>query len=309
MRFLNSYNLKKIKKLIKAGLNTLPYIKSIHRRLLFYEKYNWVPPGHYYSPIVNKEEVLIRIEALYGKKEDFEGIKLNVDKQLMLVQSFKELNPPFTESASPDLRYYYQNNYYSYSDGLVLFGMLNTLQPRKVIEVGSGFSSALFLDFKELNSDMDLELSFIEPFPENRLNKLIKSDDHIKLYQNFVQDVPLDIFERLNKNDILFIDSSHVSKAGSDLNHMLFNILPILKSGVIIHFHDIAYPFEYPLDWIEEGRSWNEIYLLRAFLMHNTAYETMLFTSYLSHLYTNELKEVNPLFSIENGSSFWIRKL
>lgn len=301
--------MKKIKRILKAFLNALPYINQIHKRLQFFENYNWVPPGHFYSPIVNKEDVLSRADVLYQNKEAFDGINLEVKKQLKLVQSFRELNPPFTETPSSKFRYYYKNNYYSYSDGLVLFGMLSKFQPRKVIEIGSGFSSALMLDFKELNPDIKIELTFVEPFPANRLNKLIKLEDAIKLHQNLVQDVPLQIFKNLNENDILFIDSSHVSKAGSDLNYILFNILPLLKSGVVIHFHDIAYPFEYPIDWIKEGRSWNEIYLIRAFLMHNAAYEILLFTSYLSHLYSKELKEINPFFALENGSSFWVRKV
>lgn len=301
--------MKKLKRALKALLNALPYINSLYKRLQFFENYNWVPPGHFYSPIVNKEDVLSKADVLYQKKEAFNGINLSVKEQLKLVQSFKEFISPFTETPSLQFRYFYKNNYYSYSDGLILYGMLSTFQPSKVIEIGSGYSSALMLDFQELNSDVETELIFIEPFPENRLNRLIKSKDRIKLYQNFVQDIPLELFENLSENDILFIDSSHVSKAGSDLNHVLFNILPVLKSGVIIHFHDITYPFEYPIEWIKEGRSWNEIYLIRAFLMHNSAYEISLFTSYLNQYYSKELNEINPFFAIENGSSFWIKKV
>lgn len=301
--------MKKLKWALKALLNAFPYINSHYKRLQFFENNSWVPPGHFYSPIVNKEDVLSRADILYQNKEVFDGINLDVKKQIKLVQSFKKLNPPFTETPSSQFRYFYKNNYYSYSDGLILYGMLSTFQPRKVIEIGSGFSSALMLDFKELYLDVEIELTFIEPFPANRLNKLIKLEDKIKLHQNLVQDVPLQLFKNLDENDVLFIDSSHVSKTGSDLNFILFNILPILKSGVIIHFHDIAYPFEYPIDWIKEGRSWNEIYMIRAFFMHNAAYEILLFTSYLSHLYSKELKEINPLLAIENGSSFWFRKV
>ena len=92
-----------------------------------------------------------------------------------------------------------------------------------------------------------------------------------------VQNVKLIEFEKLEPNDLLFIDSSHISKIGSDLNYLLFEVLPSLKPGVIIHFHDILYPFEYPYEWIEKGIYWNEAYLLKAFLMHNKNYEILLF--------------------------------
>ncbi len=80
-----------------------------------------------------------------------------------------------------------------------------------------------------------------------------------RLLNQKVQDVSLEVFERLEKNDILFIDSSHVSKTGSDVNHYLFQSVPRLRSGVLLHIHDILFPFEYPKDWVlNEKRSWNE---------------------------------------------------
>src|SRR5690606_33895195 len=81
--------------------------------------------------------------------------------------------------------------------------------------------------------------------------------------------------------DILFVDSSHVLKTGSDVNHLLFQILPILKKGVLVHFHDIFYPFEYPKEWILSGRSWNEIYALRAFLTYNSNFKILLFSHFI----------------------------
>ena len=92
-----------------------------------------------------------------------------------------------------------------------------------------------------------------------------------------IQDVDISIFSALKKGDILFVDSSHVVKTGSDVHFILFSILPVLESGVIIHFHDVFYPFEYPKKWVYKGFNWNEDYFLRAFMMHNNAYKLFCF--------------------------------
>ena len=95
-----------------------------------------------------------------------------------------------------------------------------------------------------------------------------------KLVQTKIQHADKSLFSALEPNDILFIDTSHVAKAGSDVNYLLFEILPILKPGVLVHIHDIFLPDEYPKKWvIEDGRNWNEQYLVRAFLQYNPAFE------------------------------------
>ena len=113
---------------------------------------------------------------------------------------------------------------------------------------------------------------------------LLRSGDLDKheVIPKVVQDVPLSRFDELRKNDILFIDSSHVSKTGSDVNYIFFEILPRLRSGVLIHVHDVPYPFEYGEDIVYEGRAWNEAYVLRAFLQFNRAFELLLYPSYLT---------------------------
>src|SRR5690606_22964232 len=114
-------------------------------------------------------------------------------------------------------------------------------------------------------------------------------------------------FDRLEADDILFIDSTHVAKTGSDVNYILFEILPRLKSGVLIHFHDVFYPFEYPRDWVFAGRNWNEDYLLRAFLMYNPAFEIILFSHYL-HKHHPDAFAAIPLCYNNRGGNLWIVK-
>lgn len=116
----------------------------------------------------------------------------------------------------------------------------------------------------------------------------------------------MSVFEKLEENDILFIDSSHVSKMDSDVNFLFFEILPRLKSGVYIHFHDVFYPFIYPKEWIYEGRAYNEMYILRAFLMNNAQYKIQLF----GHMLEYQCMDKIPKHLKGCGSgSLWIKKI
>ena len=159
-----------------------------------------------------------------------------------------------------------------------------------------------------------IQFTFIEPNPQDRLDGLIHSEDrkNCKIQVEKVQDVSLDVYKALQENDILFIDSSHLSKAGSDLNFILFNVLPILNKGVIIHFHDIFYPFDYPKDWLTEERFyWNESYLLRAFLMNNDRYKITFFNSAAHRFHANFLSKEMPETMIDHAhcGAIWIQKL
>jgi Methyltransferase domain len=310
----------------KAGLKT-----NSEFLLLKNELSNWrtgfVRPGHYYSPLNDIEYLRKNEQHVFTYECAINDINLRREEQLRLVKDILPyyLQLPFTKQKDKNYRYYYDNPFFSYSDGIFLFCLLNHLKPNRVIEIGSGFSSALMLDTNEHFVDNSINLTFIEPYPEERLNALLKPDDKSRVIRDFIQNVPINLFSELKAGDILFVDSSHVSKFKSDLNHILFNILPELCSGVYIHFHDIFYPFEYPKEWILEGRAWNEIYLLRAFLMNNKEYEIVLFPSMLERFHEDWLKANMPLtlnlhekwppgdsfeyYLPHRGQSLWIRKL
>lgn len=137
----------------------------------------------------------------------------------------------------------------------------------------------------------------------------VKEQNNICLYQNIVQNVDLDLFKKLEENDILFIDSSHVAKVGSDVMYEYFDILPVLKSGVIIHVHDMFYPFEYPEEWIKQGRAYNELYIVRALLMDSKKYKIIFFNDMMVKKYYEKYQESwmgnYPIF----GGSLWLQKL
>jgi len=151
---------------------------------------------------------------------------------------------------------------------------------------------------------------FIEPYPA-RLESLLKKKDreYVTIHQKKLQEVPIEVFKGLNENDILFIDSTHVAKFNSDVNYIFHEILPILAQGVYIHFHDVFYPFEYPQEWLLEGRAWNEQYMLRAFLEYNNNFKIVLFNTYLESMYESKIKNRFPLLYKNTGGSIWLRKL
>lgn len=300
---------KRVKNLFKSLLNHLPYVKTLYKISLN----SRFPAGHYYSTVISIEEIKKR-ELEIWKKLDHDGI-LGIDlytkEQIKLLNSFKAFYAelPFSDEKQPNFRYQFKNAYYSYSDGIVLYSILRHFKPKRIIEIGSGYSSAILLDINDLFFDCKMDLTFIEPYPEVRLIPLMSGADQKRstILKTEVQLIPLAIFKKLKEGDVLFVDSTHVVKTGSDVNYILFEILPILQPGVLIHFHDIFYPFEYPKDWVFGGVGWNEAYFLKAYLMNNNKFEIRFFTDYL-HVHHEQIFKEMPLFYKGSGSSLWIQK-
>lgn len=269
------------------------------------------PPGHFYSPIPSMEEVREREDILFDRNVDaLLGIDLNEEEQLSMMDLFAKhyAGLPFTDEKSENWRYYYDNPFFGYSDGIALFCFLKEYQPKRVIEVGSGFSSALMLDVDEHFFDSKTAFTFIEPYPE-RLKSLLTSHDHdVRIIEDKLQNVDLNIFSSLEAGDILLIDSTHVSKIGSDVNLYLSEILPRLAKGVLIHIHDICYPFEYPKEWIYDGRAWNEAYLVRTFLQFNTSFKIKYWCSYFEFKHRDLYYQKLPLCQKGAGGSLWLEK-
>ncbi len=299
------------------NIDRIPILRGINRKLtIIAESLKlYIPPGHFYSPIVSQKEVRNDQERIFKKNNELSGIDLNIDYQLFLLDEFKgfynEFISQYNTVKALNLRYTPENGFYGYTDGIFLYSMIRYFQPDKIIEVGSGYSSALMADTVNLFLNNKTNLFFIEPYPENRLLKLFPSRrDNVNINKSKVQNIPLQIFSELGKNDILFVDSSHVSKTGSDVNYILFDVLPLLKSGVIVHFHDVFYPFEYPVSHVLGNRwySWNEAYILHAFLINNTEWEIIFWNSCIEHLHVDKLKKNFSAYFKGGSSSVWIRK-
>ncbi|MGY1703977.1 class I SAM-dependent methyltransferase [Geodermatophilus sp. SYSU D00697] len=269
------------------------------------------PPGHYYSPVPDTAEVRAREEQVFAAPRHLPGIDLQEDEQLRLVHRLQAhvRAQPFSDRPTAGLRYHFDNEYFSYGDGVVYYGMLRLLEPRHVVEVGSGYSSALLLDINERFLGGDVRCSFVEPHPERLLQLLRPTDrERVELITSPVQDVDLELFTGLRSGDVLFIDSSHVGKTASDVNRLLFDVLPALAPGVFVHVHDILYPFEYPKDWVYGGRGWNEAYLLRAFLMYNDAFRIRLFNSFLARFHWHLMASALPPWDRNPGGSIWLER-
>lgn len=287
--------------------------EQLRAKLKEYEKHMLFPAVHYYSPVVNTEEVKQREDEIWKKNipSTLPGIDLNILEQLKLIDDFSKNyhDIPFPESKNKKFRYYYENPFFSYSDGIFLYSFIRHFNPSRIIEIGSGFSSALILDAIQYFSRPQTSLSFIEPFPDRLYSLLTNDDKHqVSIFEKNLQQIEISFFEQLEENDILFIDSNHVSKTGSDVNYLIFEILPSLKKGVLIHFHDIFYPFEYPKDWVLDGRSWNEDYILRSFLMYNDSFKIILFPNFL-HTLHKECFASMPNCYKNSGGSFWLQKV
>ncbi|HZD67421.1 MAG TPA: class I SAM-dependent methyltransferase [Actinomycetes bacterium] len=267
------------------------------------------PPGHFYSPLPDFQEILAHDREVFERTPRLTGIDLRDDAQLALVGELRQYagDQPFGADPTPGLRYHFQNDYFGWGDGLILFCMLRHLRPAQVIEVGSGFSSALMLDTSERFLDGKTELTFIEPFPE-RLHALLREgdDSRVTLLSQPVQEVDPAVFDRLEPGDVLFVDSSHVSKIGSDVNLLLLEVVPSLPAGVHLHVHDIIWPFEYSRQWLQEGRAWNEAYLLRALLVDNARLRMTFWSSYLRARHEDFMAAALPLWLRDSGTSLWL---
>lgn len=269
------------------------------------------PPGHFYSPLPSREEVAEAF-ARGGFGPPFPGVDLNEAGQLARLERFAGwyAEQPFPEAPAAGRRFHLANPSYGHFDAIMLYSMLREARPRRVIEVGSGFSSAAMLDLNDHVLGGSVEFTFIDP-DMRRLRPLLWDGDtgRVTLIERRVQEVPLETFATLGEGDVLFIDSSHVSKLGSDVNRLYFDVLPALAPGVLIHIHDVAGNLEYPREWFDEGRAWNEQYLLRAFLMHNAAYRVELFTGWLFNTRHAWFRERMPLCARGGGGQLWLRKL
>lgn len=286
-----------------------------HYLINFYKKFqssSCFPPGHYYSPLMDAVEIKEMEKSISAfSEESIAGIDLSEQEQIGLLEHFVQYYDkiPFPRQKNLKFRYYFENDVFGYTDAIMLYSFMQHKKPRRIIEVGSGFSSALMLDANSVMANNQIQLTFIEPYPE-RLYSLINESDRSSctILEDKVQNVQPGIFKALNANDILFIDGSHVSKTGSDLNHLMFNILPYLNQGVIVHFHDIFYPFEYPLSWIYEGRNWNENYLLRAFLTYNEKFKILMFNDFMHKFHAEKFENLSDCYK-NFGGSIWLEKV
>ena len=256
-------------------------------------------PGDFYSVIPSAVDLKKYKYKIFSKKAGVYPVELNTESQILTLNAFRDMKeePPFY-SQEKRARFNIDNFSFSYDDAPILHYMMRMIRPKRIIEIGSGNSSACMLDTSERYLDDQVKFTFIDINCQNLRKNLFDNDfERIDIIEQPVQEVDICLFRSLQANDMLFVDSSHVMKAGSDLSTIIFDILTILAPGVVIHFHDVRYPFQYEENSVLNGAFWNEAYILRAFLMYNDAFGIIFWLNYLVNnvAHPNETLSFLPL--------------
>jgi len=267
---------------------------------------------HYYQPFPDTRDLP---SSLWNHVSDLPGVDMREEQQKQLlseiVTRFRDEYAAIPEGASTqEFGYYLGNVAFEAVDAEMLFGLIRLLKPRRVYEIGSGFSTLLAADALRRNRADGHSCRFIaiEPYPSAELEAELPRD--VELWRVPVQEVPLDEFESLCQGDILFVDSSHVCKIGSDVQFEFLEVLPRIRPGVVVHIHDIFMPVEYPKQWVLDWhRFWNEQYLLQMFLSFNTTFEVLWAGQWMHIKHPDLLVKAFPSYkSGVSPASFWLRR-
>ena len=276
-------------------------------------------PVHYYSPIPeiasypDGGSLPLLFDESFGVEIPPKSQNAFFKEVLSFAEELEDV--PYETSDSNGMRW--NNGMFGVLDSSIYYAMIRTHQPSRVLEIGSGFSTLVAVLAAARNGSTRVEC--VEPYPVDFFSKHLSDLPGIGLTVKKVQEVPLEHFAKLKKKDILFIDSSHVVKAGSDVEYLLFRVLPALPSGVLVHFHDIYLPYGYPRSNLEHHkRFWNENYVLGAFLAGNKDWETLVSSCTLGSgenlvelckkASGGNVERAEQLLQISPGGSIWIRK-
>ena len=262
-----------------------------------------IVPVHYYTPLANPI-ALSKTKELWAKKSSLPGVDIDLGEQ---VENLRKICLPFQSEYQGNRAYLSAINQrygpgYGYIEAQAFHGILRSIKPRRLIEVGSGVSTYCALQALQKNreeSGSDFSVTCIEPYPSDTL----KATPDVELISDFVQKVPIETFSNLKENDILFIDSSHTVKPGGDVNYLFLEILPRLNPGVIVHVHDIYFPYDYPRTVLDSYLQWMETSLLRAFLIHNRKARIIFCLSHLHYDRQKALLDVFPEYQPQADES------
>jgi hypothetical protein len=270
------------------------------------------PNGHFYSPVIDAEDLRKREEQIWPPQHSPPlGIDLDLEGQHDLLEQARPFAVDYRYPGSGSERvnpYDFQdgNGFFENLDSRMLYSMLRIRSPHRMVEVGCGHSSLLSADVNRRHLALGTEITCIEPYPPDFLSEEIPGIS--RLIPERVESVGLGPFLELQQGDFLFIDSSHVSKTGSDVNFLYLEVIPRLAEGVIIHIHDIFIPEDYPRAWVlGEERSWNEQYLLQALLMYSSGFRVLFGSNCATCFFPDRVESV--FGGHYGGGSFWIEKL
>jgi predicted O-methyltransferase YrrM len=262
-----------------------------------------VVPKTYYSPIPDLGALP---NDIFDRRSELRGIRFDLDEQLAWIE--EQLGAAMREFAPAG--YSIDNASYGRVGADLLHGVVRALKPRRIVELGSGYSTLIMAAAAERNraDGVDTELRTFDPYPTVARPGLpgLASLEAVK-----AQDVPLDVFTSLQEGDVLFVDTTHSVKLGSDVNRIVLDVLPALAPGVLVHVHDIFLPYEYPRRWFEEsGFYWAEQYLLQALLSGNPGFEVLAATFALCRDRPDAMARLAPTWRPgAEASAFWFRSV
>ena len=272
--------------------------------------------SHFYEPI---PDTRMLDDSIWENHSKLIGIDINERSQLDLLSCFKtafknEYAQFPMEKTDMSKEYYVQNGMFGAVDGEILYCMIRYFKPRRIIEIGSGYSTLLVVKALSTNDKDNKNYAYdymvIDPFPNSNIKEGLP---YLSLLKSIpAQKIPFSEYEKLDENDMLLIDSSHVAKIGSDVKYLLLEVFPRLKKGVIISFHDIFLPAEYRKQWIlKEHIFWNEQYLLQAFLAFNNNFKILWAGSYMHLNHPDKLEAAFPSYDPQPRwpGGFWIIKI
>jgi hypothetical protein len=254
-----------------------------------------ITPVHFYFPVPD----LNRLSPQMWPGGPGESVvNFDTPAQLARLQRWRQFSHEWDFDEKPcaeEHRFHINNGFFETVDAEVAYSIVREAKPRCIIEVGAGNSTRLLASALRKNAEEGApgELVSIEPHPDELLRRGFPGLS--KLIATPVQNVPPEFFERLGANDILFLDSSHVVALGSDVVYEILEILPRLKTGVLIHFHDIFIPAEYPRKFVMNNLCfWGEQYMLQAFLCGNRQFRIVWSSSMMQLAHSRLLRSVFP---------------
>jgi predicted O-methyltransferase YrrM len=262
---------------------------------------------HYYDPYVDST----LLDRPLDQPRPLPGLDMQPQRQLALLgrMTFNEEVRALGSAQGRAKEYHFGNGSFESGDAEFLYQILRLTKPRRVVEIGSGFSTLVARDALAANrlQDPDRQVihTCIEPFEMPWLETL-----GVEILRKRVETVPLDFFGNLESGDLLFIDSSHVIRPQGDVLFEYLRILPVLKPGVLVHVHDVFTPRDYPREWVLDRMwLWNEQYLVETMLSNGTMWEVVAALNFLKHSYFDALKAVCPhLTSDREPGSFYLVK-
>jgi hypothetical protein len=271
-----------------------------------------VIPVHFYEPVPDTRELPSNI---WEAPSETIGLDFRSNDQLVLLSRLVELQTEYDNLASAaesNDGFFLNNGLFEAVDAEIFYSLIRIHRPRRIIEVGSGFSTLVALRALAQNAAEDHpgEITAFDPFPPTHLRD--SRHGALTLRKFPIQDVDGHEFEALEPGDIFFVDSTHVLSIGSDVHCELLEIVPRLREGTFVHFHDIFLPYEYPRDWVlDEKRFWNEQYALQAFLAFNDSFRVIWSSQLMHRRHSPALQAAFSSYDPLRHSpgSFWMRRV